>query len=291
MRKFVLFFLFLCSLGVFAESITNVRATQEGNNIVLLYDLNSNQRVKQVNILFNGRHRVIPQHCLFGDINKIVVAGVNRRIVYDVLKDYTDGLSAEVEFVIFTESDFLDDSKDVEAKHAKKGVEKVVTHRMVDMGLSVKWAAYNVGANTPLSVGDYFAWGETSSKSSYSDNNYNINNFIDAVTELWGGAWRMPTVSEWNELKENCIWKWGALEGVYGYKITSKKNGNSIFLPATGYKENSVVSEKNSCGYYWLNMINPNNINQARSLYIDATKVGVVNCICYTGRCLRAVCP
>ena len=95
----------------------------------------------------------------------------------------------------------------------------------------------------------------------------------------------------WNELKENCIWKWGALEGVYGYKITSKKNGNSIFLPATGYKENSVVSEKNSCGYYWLNMINPNNINQARSLYIDATKVGVVNCICYTGRCLRAVCP
>ena len=160
------------------------------------------------------------------------------------------------------------------------------------MGLSVKWAAYNVGANTPLEVGDYFAWGDTAPKANYTQDNYSISQFEDAASAQWGGNWRIPTIAEWRELQENCIWKWGQLDGVYGYKATSKKNGNSIFLPAAGWKDDSAVNDQNNSGYYWLALPHPNDPNQARSLYFDEERgVGVVNRQCYTGRCLRAVCP
>lgn len=143
----------------------------------------------------------------------------------------------------------------------------------VDLGLSVKWACCNVGANSPEDYGDYFAWGETSPKSSYTWENYQhwvgyyddlgnwcikyvtLNSDIsgtqyDAATANWGGDWRMPTWAEQKELLNNCTWEWTTLNGVYGRRVTGP-NGNSIFLPAAGYRYGSSSYYVGSDGGYW----------------------------------------
>lgn len=140
----------------------------------------------------------------------------------------------------------------------------------VDLGLSVKWACCNVGATTPEGYGDYFAWGETSPK---TENNYQywvdyngdgywdigestLNNSdisgtqYDAATANWGGSWRMPTYDEQEELLNNCTWTWTSLNGVNGMKVTGP-NGNSIFLPAAGYRDESSTCSVGSGGDYW----------------------------------------
>ena len=146
----------------------------------------------------------------------------------------------------------------------------------VDLGLSVKWATCNVGANKPEDYGDYFAWGETqpkdyfdwstykwcngsydthtkyNTKSSYGtvDNKTTLDLSDDAARANWGGSWRMPTKAEQDELRNNCTWTWTTQNGVNGYKVTSKSNGNSIFLPAAGFRGSSLYYA-GSGGYYW----------------------------------------
>ena len=134
-------------------------------------------------------------------------------------------------------------------------------HEAVDLGLSVKWATCNVGAESPEEYGDYFAWGETEPKETYTADNSKTygktigdiagNPAYDAATANWGDGWRMPTRAECEELADNCIWEWTALNGVSGYKVTSKKNGNSIFLPAAGFRDGSSLINAGSDGYYW----------------------------------------
>ena len=133
-------------------------------------------------------------------------------------------------------------------------------HEYVDLGLSVKWATYNVGANKPEDYGDYFAWGETTPKTNYSSDNCktygkqmsNIsgNAQYDAATTNWGGSWRMPTKSEMQELIDKCIWTWTTQNGVNGYKVKGP-NGNSIFLPVAGYRDGSSLYNAGNRGYYW----------------------------------------
>ena len=113
-------------------------------------------------------------------------------------------------------------------------------HAYIDLGLSVKWATYNVGADSPDEYGDYYAWGETATKSSYYAKNCttweqevgDISGTLqyDAATAKWGGSWRMPSLEEFNELQNNCTWEWTTLGDVKGYKVTSNINGNTIFL-------------------------------------------------------------
>ena len=148
-------------------------------------------------------------------------------------------------------------------------------HGYVDLGLSVKWAICNVGASKPEDYGDHFAWGETTTKSVYGWSTYNwcngtsstltkyntsnIYGTVDQKTKLelsddaarvnWGGNWRMPTYDEFLELREKCTWKWTTQNGVKGYMITN--NGNSIFLPAAGYRYESSLINAGSLGYYW----------------------------------------
>ena len=151
-----------------------------------------------------------------------------------------------------------------------------VTPEYVDLGLSVKWATFNVGANKPEDYGDYFAWGETEPKEMYDQNTYkwyssvsskltkyctnssygNVDNKTvleasdDAATANWGGQWRMPTKEERDELYEYCDWEWvERSNGVSGYQITSKINGNSIFLPLAGCKDGDWVNSY--YGFYW----------------------------------------
>ena len=136
-------------------------------------------------------------------------------------------------------------------------------YEYVDLGLpsGLKWATCNVGANSPEAYGDYFAWGEIKTKTSYSSSNY-LNNGkqmndisgnlkYDVATANWGGKWRMPTKAEINELVTKCTWTWTTQNGVNGYNIKSKTNANSIFLPAAGHRHNTSHYYVGEDGHYW----------------------------------------
>ena len=151
----------------------------------------------------------------------------------------------------------------------------------VDLGLSVKWASFNVGATKPEEYGGYYAWGETEEKEDYSWETYKwCNGSEDTMTKYctdssfgtvdnktvldpeddvahvkWGGDWRMPTLAEWNELLNNCTWEWTALNGVDGYRVTGP-NGNSIFLPAAGYRYGADIDYAGIRGYCWSSSLN-----------------------------------
>lgn len=139
----------------------------------------------------------------------------------------------------------------------------------VDLGLSVQWATCNVGAENPQDYGNCYAWGEVETKEEYVPQNYKYgtggkhsleskltkyctkeefgkDGFTDDKLTLdpeddaahvnWGGTWRMPTESEWLELIEQCAWTLETRSNTIGYRVTAK-NGNSIFLPAAGYRD------------------------------------------------------
>ena len=135
---------------------------------------------------------------------------------------------------------------------------QILGHDYVDLGLSVMWATCNIGAETPSDYGDYFAWGEAETKSSYTKDNSatygkSSDTFLDAASAQWGSSWRMPTRAECQELIDNCTWQWTTVGGHKGYKVTSKKNGNSIFLPAAGCPDtdSSSLLHANDRGWYW----------------------------------------
>lgn len=130
----------------------------------------------------------------------------------------------------------------------------------VDLGLSVKWASCNIGASSPESYGDYFAWGEVESKESFTFGNSRTygksfgdisgKKEYDAAVAIWGHGWRLPTAEEQKELLDNCTWVWTKQNGVNGMVVTAA-NGNSIFLPAVGYRENATTLTAGSYGGYW----------------------------------------
>ena len=108
------------------------------------------------------------------------------------------------------------------------------------------------------------------------DNKTTLDLEDDVAHVTWGGKWRMPTREEMDELHDNCIWEWTTLNGVNGYRVTSKKQGytdRSIFLPAAGSKYNGRY-EYGSKGNYW-----------SRSLMTDPYGDGSV--ICGTAACIR----
>ena len=171
-------------------------------------------------------------------------------------------------------------------------------HECVDLGLSVKWATCNVGANKPEDYGDYFAWGETKPKKSYSSLNYFYKDNLttlplsaDAARANWGGSWRMPTRAEQDELREQCTWRWTTQNGVKGYMVTSKKNGKSIFLPAAGSRYVSSLLNAGSYGYYWSSSLSTSNTSDAYCLYFDSSYVDWYFYDRYYGRSVRPVCP
>ena len=144
--------------------------------------------------------------------------------------------------------------------NAKDTTGTINGHEYVDLGLSVKWATCNVGASKPEDYGNYYAWGETYTKSSYDSDNCetygkNIGDIGGTARDVahvkWGGTWRMPTLDEIEELLDNCDYEWTTLNGVYGGKFTSKKNGKSIFLPAAGWRYGTSRGNAGSHGYYW----------------------------------------
>ena len=148
----------------------------------------------------------------------------------------------------------------VSDKEMAAAVQASFVPECVDLGLSVKWATCNVGTSTPGDYGNYYAWGETATKSSYTEENSTTygkqmssiagNPTYDVARKDWGDGWRIPTLAEFQELIDNCIWVWTNQGGINGCKVTSKKNGKSIFLPAAGICYDSVRNE-DCYGDYW----------------------------------------
>ncbi len=133
-------------------------------------------------------------------------------------------------------------------------------HVYVDLGLSVKWAACNVGASSPEDYGNYYAWGETETKTEYTVANSKTfgktmgdisgNPQYDAARASRGGTWRMPTKAEFDELRDKCKWEWTTQGGKKGSRVTGP-SGNSIFLPAAGWRSGSALYGADTGGNYW----------------------------------------
>jgi len=195
----------------------------------------------------------------------------------------------------------------------------ITKYEYVDLGLSVKWATFNVGAVSVEDYGDYYAWGEIDTKSSlYAWSNYKlgsspINKYnmdselgpVDNIVTLdslddvahvkWGDNWRMPTQTEFNELINNCTWTWTSIKGVNGYQITSNVTGytnNSIFLPAAGYRRETKLNDDGSCGCYWsstLATLRQINSYYAMNLNIDSIDVNMSFTARFYGQSVRPV--
>lgn len=187
----------------------------------------------------------------------------------------------------------------------------------IDLGLSVKWASFNVDATSPDEEGGYYAWGEIEEKRVYDwetykwcngssttitkyctnenygvvDNKMTLEPDDDVAHVKWGGNWRMPTTEEQIELLKNCKWQWVFFNTTYGCKVTGP-NGNSIFLPATGYRIGVSTLLPGDIGYYWSSSLyNGDYSNGAYDLFFDFSKeCGRAAYARYYGNTVRPVC-
>ena len=192
-------------------------------------------------------------------------------------------------------------------------------HEYVDLGLpsGLKWATCNVGASTPEDYGDYYAWGEVETKNDYSEKTYAhckkssvLGSFLngdykydflgtdictteyDVANKKFGGTWRLPTKQDFDELldENNCEWKWITHNGINGYEVKSKKNGNNIFLPAAGWYNDVSHNSLETCGFYWSSMPNKNETDSAYGLGFHKNGFGSYRYYRYYGFCIRPVC-
>lgn len=190
-------------------------------------------------------------------------------------------------------------------------------HEWIDLGLpsGVKWATCNLGANKPEEHGNYFAWGEIAAKSEYSWNTYKyaqgsnskltkyntsssygtvdnknmLESSDDAASSLWGGYWRMPTLADFEELKNNCEWILTIQNEVYGYKVVSKINGNSIFMPIAGYYKNNTIENVGFSGDYWSSSLNTSVPYSAACMCFSSGQITLGNSTREYGRSIRPV--
>ena len=189
----------------------------------------------------------------------------------------------------------------------------------VDLGLSVKWATYNIGATKPEEYGNYFAWGETTPKSVFSWDNYKftadggktltkytgtdksiLGREDDAAAALWGGEWRMPTADEVNELFNNTTGEWikegnPEFAGVAGVKFTSNKPGYTdkyVFLPAAGCRFESELYGAGAVCYYWTSSLYDVDAHRAHRCVVRDTPEDPVRTDGRPGgHAIRPVCP
>ena len=191
-------------------------------------------------------------------------------------------------------------------------------HKFVDLGLpsGMLWAETNIGAETAADDGNYYAWGETTTKPSYSQSNYKyydsssntytkyntsdgktiLDKEDDAAWVNWGEYCRLPTSAELTELRnsENCKWRWTSSitssgSSIYGYKVTSKRNGNSIFFPASGYISGTNSDRKGIYGYCWTGTLYTYGVDYAYCLFTGSSFYGTSSYSRYLGHTVRPV--
>lgn len=180
---------------------------------------------------------------------------------------------------------------------------------IVDLGLTsgLKWASCNVGTNIPEEFGWYFQWGDTDtwgayglfnykwvdnlwdgtyplkkynydSTQGYCDNLTTLENTDDAAEQIWSDGWHIPTMNDWQELLNECKWSWGERNDVAGFIVTGS-NGNSLFLPASGYAdglfEGEMDAKEAGCtGYYWSRNLDLSDPYSAQCLGFYAEEAG-----------------
>lgn len=191
------------------------------------------------------------------------------------------------------ESSLIEDQKiDSQATSFKK-IEPI------DLGLTsgTMWADRNVGAETASDFGNLYSWGEIDIKDDYSPLAYveqlkplqKISQAKhDVATAVLGGEWSLPTEEQFKELLSECKWHWKMVNGHNGYEIEGK-NGNCIFLPASGWNRGTEIEYQNQYGYYWTSE-RSSNTRFARSLQFPKEGKGIVgNGDLHVGRSVRAV--
>ena len=194
--------------------------------------------------------------------------------------------STEVDSVTFaTEEESSDD-----------GIYTIDGHEFVDLGLpsGILWATCNVGAEKPADTGYYFAWAETEPKATYTWDSYaygwqnsltkyqstegsrTLEAEDDAATVNWGSSCRMPSQDDFAEILDeaNCSWEWTTQENssdetMNGALVTSKTNGRSIFLPATGYYDGTTLERFGTMAYYWSRTMSYNYAAAIHCLYFS----------------------
>ena len=201
--------------------------------------------------------------------------------------NYTKGVAGEMKIAYMFTDSFTVAGREFPNEY-RLSFSIVSEMECVDLGLSVKWATCNLGASKPTECGGYYQWAGTKDVSDtkiYLDwdncpyhtgddgssgwTKYNTEYFYgtvdnktvleakdDAASVALGGKWRIPTDTEWDELRNtsNCSWTWTTINGVNGYKVQSKKSGytdNWIFLPAAGYRLDTILYYVGSDGGYW----------------------------------------
>ena len=227
-------------------------------------------------------------------------------------------LSASAQFYIYFSDGTVAKVDSISLVAPVDNTESYNGHGYVDLGLpsGLKWATCNVGANAPEEYGDYFAWGETQTKSTYDwgtykwcngspytltkyctdsdcgtvDNKTVLDKEDDAAAVNWGGSWRMPSDDELTELRTECTWTWTTQNGVNGYKVTSTSNGNSIFLPTAGVCLYSNLNFAGSEGWYWSSSLRTGGPYNACSVYFDSNSVNWNTFDRCYGQTVRPVC-
>ena len=164
----------------------------------------------------------------------------------------------------------------------------------VDLGLPSGrlWAEKNIGANAPEEYGNYYAWGETTTKSNYNWDTYlyhdagyvikyTTNDGLttlepedDVATQLLGSSAHIPTRDEWQELFDYTTVASETLNGVAGRRFTSTINGNSFFVPYAGYKSGTSINSPGSVAYFWSSTVNTSSTANAYDIYIHNTYAG-----------------
>ena len=196
-------------------------------------------------------------------------------------------------------------------------------HEWVDLGLpsGTLWATTNVGAKKPEDYGNYFAWGETigydegkttfnwetykyydtsfktvtkyctDSSSGSIDNKRELESADDAATVNWGSEWQMPSNDQFRELINSSYTTttWTTLNGVNGRLIVSKSNGNRIFLPAAGSRNDTSLNYTGSYGYYWSRSLSTSNSAGGYVLYFYSSDISTYGSYRYYGRSVRPV--
>lgn len=208
---------------------------------------------------------------------------IGREIHCEGIYINSSGSTSVRSFVLIYDGDYIYAKDNPDDRYGRKEVIQDSTKELeptegqiVDLGLSVKWAGWNVGASSPEGYGGYYMWGECVEKSAYNLSTYQYYNKqlgndisateYDVARQLWGGKWRMPTAEEVRELVNECRWRELTYNGVRGNAVTGP-NGNRIFIPLAGYKIDSKTYAVGEKAYLWSSTANYSEKNRAYRLY------------------------